>query len=113
MGTITGKFHQNPLKSVGETRLCLRTDGRTEGRTDGRTDGSITIVPFDLRRGTIKKIQQFKKVHRFLDTLCLLAVRKQRFSTGVPSQALTRTLMESRLYHLAYSIPTDSSPGFI
>ena len=30
MGTITGKFHQNPLKTVGgvaETRLCLRTDG--------------------------------------------------------------------------------------
>ena len=32
MGTITGKFHQNPLKTVGgvaETRLCLRTDGLT------------------------------------------------------------------------------------
>ena len=32
MGTITGKFHQNLLKTVGgvaETRLCLRTDGRT------------------------------------------------------------------------------------
>ena len=32
METITGKFHQNPLKTVGgvaETRLCLRTDGRT------------------------------------------------------------------------------------
>ena len=32
MGTITGKFHQNSLKTVGggvETRLCLRTDGRT------------------------------------------------------------------------------------
>ena len=39
-GTITGKFHQNPLKTVGgdtETRLCLRTDGLTDGRTDGRT----------------------------------------------------------------------------
>ena len=32
MGTITGKFHHNPLKTVAgvaETRLCLRTDGRT------------------------------------------------------------------------------------
>ena len=29
MGTIPGKFHQNPLKAVGgveETRLCLGTD---------------------------------------------------------------------------------------
>ena len=29
MATISGKFHQNPLKTVGgvaETRLCLRTD---------------------------------------------------------------------------------------
>ena len=35
-GTITGKFHQNPLKTVGgdaETRLCLRTDGWPDGRT--------------------------------------------------------------------------------
>ena len=41
-GTITGKFYQNPLKTVGgvaETRLCLRTDGWT--------DKPITIVPFD------------------------------------------------------------------
>ena len=56
MGTITEKFHQNPLKTVGgvvETRLCLRTDGRKEGRTDGQTDEPITVVPFDLRRGTI------------------------------------------------------------
>ena len=57
MRTITGKCHQNPLKTVGgvaETRLCLRTDGLTVGRTDGRkngwTDEPITIVP--LRRGT-------------------------------------------------------------
>ena len=36
MGTMTGKFYQNPLKAVGvvaETSLCLRTDGRTDGRT--------------------------------------------------------------------------------
>ena len=40
MGTITGKFHQNPLKTVGEvaeTSLCP-TDGRMEGR-NGRMDG--------------------------------------------------------------------------
>ena len=56
-GTITGKFHQNPLKTEGgvvETTLCLRTDGRTDGRTVRRTDEPKTIVPFDLRRGTIK-----------------------------------------------------------
>ena len=38
MRTVTGKFHQNPLKTVGgvaETRF--RTDGWTEW-TDGRTD---------------------------------------------------------------------------
>ena len=32
MGIITGKFHQNPLETVGgvvETRLCLLADGRT------------------------------------------------------------------------------------
>ena len=41
MGTITGKFHRNPLKTVGvaETRLCLRTDGRTDGWKDGQTEG--------------------------------------------------------------------------
>ena len=36
MGTITGKFHQNPFKTIGgvaETRLCLRTDELT-GRTN-------------------------------------------------------------------------------
>ena len=30
MGTISGKFHQNPSKTVGgvaETRFCLQTDG--------------------------------------------------------------------------------------
>ena len=53
MRTITGKFHQNSLKTVGvgETRLCLGTDGRTDGQKDGRTDESKTTVPFDLRRG--------------------------------------------------------------
>ena len=51
--SIKGKFHQNPLKTVGgdaETRSCLRTDGWTEVRTDE----SISIVPFDLLRGVIK-----------------------------------------------------------
>ena len=55
MGTITGKFHQNPLETVGgvgETRLYLQTDGQI----DGRTDKAITIVPFHLRQGTMIKI---------------------------------------------------------
>ena len=36
MGTRTGRFHQNPLKTVGgvaETRMCLWTDGPANGRT--------------------------------------------------------------------------------
>ena len=56
MGIITGKFHKNPLKTVGgvaETRLCPRTDGRKDGRTQGRTDEPKTIAPFDLHRRTI------------------------------------------------------------
>ena len=56
MGTITRKFHQNPLKTVGgvaETRLCLRTDRLTDGRKDRRTDEPITILSFDLCRGTM------------------------------------------------------------
>ena len=38
MGTITGKFHQNPLKTVGGVAETVSTDGQTDGRTDGRTD---------------------------------------------------------------------------
>ena len=51
--TVTGKFHQNPLKTVGgvaETRLCLRTDGLT--------NEPRTIVSFDLRRRT-KTVQKY------------------------------------------------------
>ena len=43
--TITGKFHQNPLKTVGgvaETRLCLRTDGLTDGRTQNYSSLRLT-----------------------------------------------------------------------
>ena len=46
MGTITGKFHQNPSKN------CRRSCGDKIVSTDGLTDKPITIVPFDLRRGT-------------------------------------------------------------
>ena len=57
MGTITGKFHQNHLKTVGgvaETRLCLWTEGRTDGQshyysplrlTSGdKNVGGVTVV---------------------------------------------------------------------
>ena len=40
MGTITGKFHQNPLKTVrgvAETRTSL--DGQMDGQKDGRMSG--------------------------------------------------------------------------
>ena len=98
MGTITGKFHQNPLKIVGgvaETRLCLRTDGLTDGRMDGlkdeRTDKPITIVLFDLRPGTkigITKKKNDKKLNsriffffrfRFLIKIQLLESSKLEF----------------------------------
>ena len=67
MGTITGKFHQNPLKTVGgvaETKLCLRRDGLT----DGQTDEPKTIVPFDLRRGTmiVQKSSPHKNIKSFM-----------------------------------------------
>ena len=41
MGTISGKFHQNPLKTVGgdaETRLCLLTDRLTDRQKDRQTN---------------------------------------------------------------------------
>ena len=47
MGTITGKFHQNPLKAVGgvaETILCLKTDGLTDGRTNPLLKSPSTYV---------------------------------------------------------------------
>ena len=31
----------------------MSMDGRTDRRMEGRTDEPITIVPFDLHRGTI------------------------------------------------------------
>ena len=46
METITGKFHQNPLKTVGgvaETRLFLRMEGRA--------DKPITIRPLRQTSG--------------------------------------------------------------
>ena len=41
MGTITGKFRQNPLKTV---RGVVETRFRTDGRTDGRKDGWMTLL---------------------------------------------------------------------
>ena len=56
MGTITEKFHQNLLKTVGgvvETRLCLQTDGLK----DGWTDKPISIVSFDKPRAGQKGME--------------------------------------------------------
>ena len=56
MGTIIGKFHQNPLKTVGgvaET-VCVygQPNGQAEGWMDGRTDGRTqTNSPFRLMLG--------------------------------------------------------------
>ena len=63
MGTITGKFNQNLLKTVGgvaETRLCLRPDRLTDGRTVGRTQN---YSPLRLTSGdndlSMKRISTF------------------------------------------------------
>ena len=56
MVTITGQFHQNPLKTVGgvaETRLCLRTDGMMDGRKDGQTHH---YSPLWLTSGTKREV---------------------------------------------------------
>ena len=51
MGTITGKLHQNPLKTVGgvaETNFWM----------DGLTDKPITIVPFIWTGAKMAEIHQ-------------------------------------------------------
>ena len=56
MGTITGKFHQNPLKTVGG--VAESTGGRTDGRTEGGwTDGQTHYYsPLRLTSGDKNKI---------------------------------------------------------
>ena len=61
MGTITGKFHQNALKTVGgvaETRLC--PDGRTDGQMDGPTQN---YSPLRLTSGD-KKGQNYMYIKK-------------------------------------------------
>ena len=83
MGTITGKFHQNLLKTVrgvAETRLCLRTDGLTDGRTERRTDRQTHYFsPLRLTSGDKygtayfhkKLIYEISKLyHNFFINLC-------------------------------------------
>ena len=56
MGTITEKFHQHPLKTIGgcaETRLCLRTDGQIHyysplRLTSGDKNIILGVTYFDL-----------------------------------------------------------------
>ena len=49
MGTITGKFHQTPLKTIGgvaETRLCPRTENCQRAIT-GKNQSSTTSIKYD------------------------------------------------------------------
>ena len=52
MGTITVKFHQNPLKTLGvaETRLSLRMDGQTDGQTQNYSP--LRLTSGDKKRNT-------------------------------------------------------------
>ena len=40
----------------------MSTDGRIDGWKDGQTDEPITIVPFDLDRGTISPMKDIPQV---------------------------------------------------
>ena len=69
MGTITAKFHQNPLKTVGgvaDTRLCLRTDERTEFRkiADG-VMALILCIPSDVASYLFKDYENFFDSSKF------------------------------------------------
>ena len=47
MGTITGKFHQNPLKTVGgvaETRLTA--EKLLKGHNSGKNQSSMTLIKY-------------------------------------------------------------------
>ena len=47
MGTITGKFHQNPLKTVGgvvETRLTA--ENLLKGHNSGKSQSSMTSIKY-------------------------------------------------------------------
>ena len=50
MGTITGKFHQNPLKTVGvaETRTSVDKMAKlTKGHNSDKKQSSVTWVLYD------------------------------------------------------------------
>ena len=76
MGTITGKFHQNPLKTAGGVAETKFPDGRTDGLTDERTDGRIHFYsPLRLTSGDNKvKGQNLGNVTSFkhLDAVVLM-----------------------------------------
>ena len=51
METITGKFHQNPLKNVGgvaETRTSVHKMAKTDkGHNSGKKQSSVTTILYD------------------------------------------------------------------
>ena len=80
MGTITGKFHQNPLKTVGgvaETRLCLRTDGWTDGRTHYYSPLRLTSGDKNTHKHTNKHTHGHGKLYNMCPFAILMISHNQ------------------------------------
>jgi hypothetical protein len=62
MYNMCAKFHQNPcinLGGVGDTNLCLQTDGQTDRQTDS------SIPPLTSLRGYKKRVRNKTKLHNY------------------------------------------------
>ena len=66
----------------------MSMDGRTDGWMEGRTDEPITVVPFDLHRGTIiREVVNVKLPETHLRAYVFLFILKTRqyLDMSVPS----------------------------